>query len=104
MAGKPSKPVPPTSILVDAQQRVFGDRAEAYGHPTDNFQNIADLWNAYINIKVRADDQAELNQLDVAALNILQKVARVAINQQHLDSWLDIAGYAATADRVIRKF
>jgi hypothetical protein len=98
-------PAPTDSILHHAHELVFGERNEAYGHPSENFDNIALLWNAYISIKQHYQGRGSvlLNNIDIAALNILQKVARVAVNQSHMDSWTDIAGYAGTAERIIRK-
>jgi len=91
------------TVLSTAETLVYGQRSKDYGHPSQHFQNIAELWNAYIGVKIiHQNGSAHLNTIDIAALNILQKIARVATNQQHMDSWVDIAGYAATAERIIR--
>jgi hypothetical protein len=93
---------PTDSILQHAHELIFGDRNKAYGHPSENFQNVALLWNAYLQIRDSDPSFHGLTPLDIAVLNILQKVARVARNQSHMDSWTDIAGYAGTAERIIR--
>lgn len=100
---RPTAPQEP-SILEQAQALVYGDRNAAYGHPKDNFQNIAALWTEYLGIKQRHQKHTTiiLSPIDIAALNILQKLARVATNPGHMDSWTDIAGYAGTAERIVR--
>lgn len=81
-----------------AKQYTSKDRNSAYGEPEDNFNNIAALWNAYAyakyNENVRDTDWG-FDATDVAIMNILLKVARLATNPSHKDSWIDIAGYAA---------
>lgn len=91
------------SILEQAQALVYGDRNKAYGHPKANFQNIADLWNAYLQIRAQGGASRPILQpLDIAVLNILQKIARLGTNPTHMDSWIDIAGYAGTAERIVK--
>lgn len=95
-----------TNLLQEAEGLVYGERNLDYGHPSTNFSNIADLWNAYLSAK-HTNQQGVgpyLNNIDIAALNILQKIARISTNQKHMDSWKDIAGYAATAERIIKNF
>lgn len=89
-------------ILQEARRIVYGDRSEAYGHPRENMQLIADLWNVYINANVKINDTFEnikISAEDVAMLMILVKVAR-NVNKSKRDNLVDIAGYAAVADRV----
>ena len=65
-----------TSILEDAQELIHGQRNKDYGHPRENFADIAALWNGYL---YRGGDLAGkiLTAADVANLMILVKVARV---------------------------
>jgi hypothetical protein len=92
------------TILDIAKGLVYGDRNKAYGHPSVNLQNVVNLWNAYILAKiVHQNGQPTLSTTDAAMLNILQKVARVATNPTHIDSIVDIAGYAAVVERIITK-
>lgn len=90
----------PGTILEQAEKLVYGDRNKAYGHPSGNFANIATAWNNYLFAKGR--DSNKITAVDVASMNILQKMARISTNQRHEDSWLDVAGYAATAERIIK--
>lgn len=74
-------------VLVEALDIVTGARNKAYGSAEDNFQNIANLWNAYL--------KTTLTTVDVANMMVLLKVARLKHSPDHRDSWVDIAGYAA---------
>ena len=78
-------------ILNTAADIVNGEREKQYGKAEDNFATIAKLWNAYI----MAGNGVELTAKDVSAMMILLKVARIASGRGSLDSWVDIAGYAA---------
>lgn len=94
------------TILDIAKTLVFGARNKDYGHPKDNFQNIADLWNSYLDIVDRERScggvvRTGITPIDIACLNILQKIARLATNPIHRDSIVDIAGYAATIERIV---
>ncbi len=80
------------NILEEAQAVVYGPRAEAYGHPSKNFDRIARLWNAYTGLDLSHDD--------VALMMVLVKVARLQETPRHRDSLVDIAGYAATVERL----
>ena len=103
----------PDNILQVAEGLIYGPRNKVYRHPTENFNNIANLFNAYFNaIKVRpgvltetlSDEgiKFQINNVDVAYLNILQKVARGATAQDHLDTITDIAGYAGCIERILK--
>ena len=86
------------NILEEAQSIIYGDREKTYGHPSKNLDVIADMWNAYMKGRITMDDYL-LNAKDVAAMMILLKAARLANNQTHRDSVVDICGYAALIER-----
>lgn len=71
-------------ILNTAACIVTGER---YGRPEDNFEAVARLWGAYTG--------HEFTAVDVAAMMILLKLARVSSGHAKTDNWIDIAGYAA---------
>lgn len=73
---------------------VTGDRAETYGPPGLNFERQAALFAV---IAECADPQARM-----ALFNICIKVARLIHSPRHLDSWIDIAGYAACGYEVAK--
>ena len=85
---------PREQVLSFALGIVTGDRAAVYGGVEDNFQRIANLWNAYLH-DLGLDLGIELDPRDVAILMVLMKVARLGNSPSHFDSWADIAGYAA---------
>lgn len=83
------------SVLKEAHKIIYGDREKTYGKPSKNLDTIAKMWNAYIN----AVDKRDLTAKDVACLMILLKTARLANDQTHRDSVVDICGYAALIER-----
>ena len=85
------------NVLEEANKLIYGDRNKDYGHPRDNMQAIATLWNNYLAAK--PDNFKHITPKDVTMFMILVKVAREA----HLpkrDNLVDIAGYAGVADRL----
>lgn len=87
-------------LLEQAAKITNGERQEHYGTPENNFSTIAALWNVYLRSK---DSITTKNYLahDVAAMMILLKVARIASDPKHLDSWIDIAGYASCGGEIV---
>ena len=75
-------------ILEAARVCVCGEREQDYGTPEDSFSLIGKLWTAYMSI--------EFTTKDVAIMMALLKVARIK-NGDKLDSFIDLAGYAACA-------
>ena len=73
-------------VLSRAREVVYGDRGRDYGRPSDNHGRTARLWGAYLGIAITPEQ--------VCALNRLQKEARLLETPGHLDSLVDIAGYA----------
>lgn len=86
------------SILLEAEEVVNGPRAIHYGPPTANFQRIADLWTAWLN--GRPDQDEPLTPYDVTYMMVLMKLARLQHQPYHRDSVVDIAGYAACAEKL----
>jgi len=92
---KPLQPVGRVAVLAEAAKIVSQDRNSAYGEPEDNFGRIAALWSAWLGIQI--------TNVDVAALLLLVKVARLQATPNHVDSWVDIAGYAACGAEVANR-
>ncbi|WP_228794713.1 DUF6378 domain-containing protein [Nocardia cyriacigeorgica] len=80
------------SILEEAQRLIHGERNQNYGHPRENFSEIAALFSGYLG--------KEITDIDVANLMILVKIARVKGTGYHRDSFTDIAGYAGCVERI----
>lgn len=79
-------------LLKEALKIVKGARQKNYGTPEDNFQRIANFWTDYTGI--------EITPGDVAVMMILMKAARLMNDPSHMDSWVDIAGYAACGGEI----
>jgi len=90
-----------SDILSEAASVVNGKRPQEYGSPEQNFARIADLWTAYLNGRGLIDLEVTdgITAVDVAYLNILQKIARLEHGYHH-DSVVDLAGYAACAAQI----
>lgn len=94
-----------STILEEAAKVTTTERQKAYGHPKENFDTIAILWDVYLDqrrISWQREHPSEkasqfaIGPADVAAMMILTKVARLANTPNHRDSLIDIAGYART--------
>lgn len=86
---------------LDAAKQAVADRGLNYGTPEDNFQRIADLWTAFNNRQNGVEIQFDPS--DVAIMLALVKIARLANTPAHVDSWVDLAGYAACGAEVAAK-
>jgi len=86
-----------TRVLENARLAVTQDRQNTYGTPEQNFQTIANLWNAYWNavLKVRDKESNFFRPHDVAIFLDLVKTARLVTSPAHFDNWVDKAGYSA---------
>lgn len=69
------------------------NRGADYGHPYHNFQVMADFTEAL--------EKCPDRRLRQALIMIAAKMSRLVQNPYHLDSWIDIAGYARTAVMVM---
>ena len=80
-------------LLEHAADVVIRRRRE-YGEPADLFGDIAKRWSLVLGVEV-SPAQAVLCLIDV-------KMARLARDPKHLDSQIDVAGYAAVLREVSR--
>lgn len=83
------------SELLTAAQDAVAHRPRSYGSPERNFTRIARHWNVYLTGKYGAGRAPLLEAVDVAAMMALMKIARLEETPDHIDSWVDLAGYAA---------
>lgn len=88
-------------VLSEAERCVCGQREQDYGTPDDSFQKIAALWTAYLSQNSIVD--TVFSAYDVAVMMALLKIARISENPQHMDSWVDLAGYAACGGEIAWK-
>lgn len=89
------RPLIRAKILDKAKKCVCGQREQDYGSPEDNFATIAELRTSYLG--------TEVTPLDVSLMMILLKVARIKTGTATLDSFIDIAGYAACGGEIAEK-
>lgn len=87
-----AKMVSRADILDCAKLVVNGAREKQYGKPEDNFAIIAKLWSAY-----KGDS---FTPVDVAMMMALLKIARIKTGVGTVDSFVDLAGYAACAGEI----
>lgn len=79
-----------------AKNMVMSSREAEYSSPADNHMTISNMWENYYGAKLlRTGGVVTFDSHDVAIFNILQKIARLAVSPKKLDTWTDIAGYAA---------
>lgn len=85
------------TILTKAASLTAVDRQKVYGHPRENFANVAEAWSAYLHARGLLARDVVLEPRDVAQFNILQKSMRQG-NCPTQDNLVDQAGYARTEE------
>ena len=78
-------------ILLTATDTI-SQRGLSYGHPADNLQHTAMLISAYL--------QTPIHDYQVAGIMVLVKLARTNQSAQEVDTWIDMASYAAIAGQL----
>ena len=79
------------NFLLEALDLIEGERAESYGDAKENHARIAAMWSALLEKEVTP------NQVYLCLIAV--KMSRLVESPTHRDSWLDIAGYAALAEK-----
>jgi len=79
-------------VLEKAEDAVLRDRQSTYGDLEDSFSHTAALWSTHLGV--------EVTPTDVPILLALLKIARLKSSPEHLDNWVDIAGYAACGGEI----
>lgn len=85
-------------ILDAAKQCVCKDRNDQYGEPEESLGAIAEFWQTFLRRKKGVD--IEINAEDASAMMILFKIARTTTGKPKIDSWIDMAGYAACGGEI----
>jgi len=79
------------SITEEAREKVYGDRADAYGDAGVYMRLVAGLWSEYTGVK--------LNVTDVCAMQAMLKISRLKHNPDHRDSKVDVCGYMEVSEK-----
>ena len=79
-------------ILAEDDRLTHGDREKNYGSALTNHQRIASLWSTFLQI--------DISPAQVAICMGLVKVARLIETPNHLDSFIDLAAYAAISGEI----
>lgn len=88
-------------ILNSAKKCVCGDRDKTYKGPEDSFALIARLWEPIIKARcVGPGADVCVDAVTVALCMAELKIARAATNETHMDSWVDLAGYASCGGEI----
>lgn len=92
---------PRGEILEQARNLTEGDRNKAYGSPFPNMQCFTVLVSEYLNGRIDATQsnpkEVKISAVDGAIIMCLAKISRIAANPTHMDSFTDLAAYAAIA-------
>lgn len=97
---KEAEPWTRQRVLKEAERCVCGNREQDYGTPEESFRAIAQLWEIYIRERMVILTDVCFDPEDVAIMMALLKIARLANNPEHMDSWVDLAGYAACGGEI----
>lgn len=89
----PVSPLPSPLEAFDKASTITIERGAIYGHPADDFRNVA----MGANVILKCKDPL----LRHALYMIWVKICRLVESPDHLDSWIDIAGYARTGVMVL---
>lgn len=79
---------------INKLREVLLDRGKDYGTPRQNHGIVADLFNVFLSHHSRSEN---LEPEDTMVMMMLIKIARLCTTPEHVDSYLDIAGYAICA-------
>jgi Domain of unknown function (DUF6378) len=82
------------TMLLQHAAGVIEHRERIYGPPEENFAQVARRWSLVLGISI--------SPMQVALCLIDLKLARLTRDPSHLDSIVDVAGYAACLREVTR--
>nr|DAR72189.1 MAG TPA: hypothetical protein [Caudoviricetes sp.] len=86
--------------FLDEVKDIVTEREGQHGKPAKTHRAIAELWSIYLSEKTGIP--VKIDAADVAMMQIQAKVGRFISGQSdHMDTVLDIAGYAACAGEIV---
>ena len=80
--------------LLSKASEIVENRGGEYGDVLDNHNRIAAIWSVILGIHIKAEQ--------VALCMAGTKIARLTNTPDHMDSWLDLAGYAAVGSECLQ--
>ena len=94
-----------SEILATATELINGDRAQQYGDAKTTHQAIEDIVNILYTIQQEEVTAGRSKGFPPATaayvFQIATKMVRAARSPRKLDTWIDIAGYAALAGEAV---
>lgn len=84
------------NILEEAQKLTNQDRQAVYGHPYDDFGTVAQLTKPILESNLEPRLKHALYMCQV-------KISRLLASPDHIDSVVDLAGYANTYAMILDK-
>ena len=78
-------------ILAIAADLIGGERQELYGDAVTMFRRLALMWTAIIQ------PRTPITPLEVVLCMLSMKAIRATESPDHMDNYIDMAGYAALA-------
>lgn len=86
--------------FLDEVKDIVSEREGLHGKPAKTHGAIAELWSIYLSEKTGIP--VKVDAADVAMMQIQAKVGRfICGKSNHMDTVLDIAGYAACAGEIV---
>lgn len=92
---KKEKQSPREILLDEAKRLICSDRNATYGPPSQDFERTAAIWSQLFDRQFTAHE--------VAMAMIALKLSRLVWRPEHMDSWTDIAGYAACGHECVEE-
>ena len=83
-------------IFVEASNLINGERREAYGDATSEYDQVAQMWTGLLLPKLRQPITAKETLLMMTVLKLRREA-----HQHKPDNLVDAAGYLALADRCV---
>lgn len=88
-----------SDIAKKASELVNGERDRQHGDKVKNFDNIAKLWNAYLDVASKRTGRP-IDARDVGNMMALMKVARQFSGEFNVDDFVDAVGYLSCAGEI----
>ena len=88
-------------VLKEAEKLINGKRAKDYGDAYDNHARIAEGWNVILRGALQS--HGHITPAHVALMMDWVKTSRLLENVDHMDSWVDKAGYTALGAEFIER-